>query len=101
MLIICEENDRCAAPWLCHSTVFIIRSFQIEWGWVGGCQNLLPSLLEVLWVKYNETSVMGGANVITLMTHSPSSTTHPPRSSSNIQQHPATNQVSSVLLSLV
>lgn len=76
MLIISEEDDRCAALWFCDSTGFIIRAFQMEWGRVGGCRDLLPSLLEVLWVKYNETSVMGGAGVITPMTHSPSSSTN-------------------------
>ena len=82
--------------------LFIIRSFQIEpGGGSEGCQNLLPSLLEVLWVKDNETSVMGGTSAITPMTHSPSSTAAParlPRFSSNILQQ---NQVSSLQLSLV
>lgn len=57
--------------------LFIIRSFQIERGRRGGCQNLLLGLLEVVWVKHNETSVMGGASVITPMTlihHSPAHT---------------------------
>lgn len=53
------------------SLLFSIRSLQM-----GGQQNLLLSLLEVLWVKHNATSVMGGASVITPMTP-PTPTTSP------------------------
>lgn len=65
--------------------LFIIRSFQIERRRLGGCQDLLLGLLEVLWVKHNETSVMGGASVITLMTHSPAHTC--PSSSTLVYLH--------------
>lgn len=59
-----------------------------------GCQNLLQSLLEVLSVKHNETSVMGGASVITLICFM-----HHPASLS--LKHPAATQVSSLFLSPV
>lgn len=70
---------------MCSPVAFVIHhqilSDRAGVGSKGGCQNLLLCLLEVLWVKYNETSVMGGASVITPMTHSPSSTTQPPPTS--------------------
>lgn len=55
------------------------------------------SLLEVLWVKHKETSVMGGDGVITPMTHLASSTTHV---FLHLLRHPETNQASGLMLSL-